>query len=258
MSNKSYKRAFKGISNSVIRFRLIVLSSLLAPVHIPLHQSLEMAQDRSASQPRGYVVFLSGSPKSSLGNYVGRLTSPYRDLTLKHTQRENSKGSMFGPSSSGHGSEARASYKQHQSGPGSSTLSTRLTAYTHTDNPVTGDPVPERYPAAGAPLRRSSMERNMLLGVGAQFSTTTNVRDTSVINGDLMENRPCRVQETPRTLQSPFASRGLRPMDRYLAEGPSEQSSVISRPDTGDLSTQRCRCNKAVSANNHATRPRGG
>lgn len=217
-----------------------------------------MAQDRSASQPRGYVVLLGGSPKSSLGNYVARLTSPYRDLTLQHTQRDNSKGSSFGPSSSGHVSEAQASYNQRQSGPGSSTLSTRLTAYTHTDNPGIGDPVLEGHPMAGAPLRRSSMERNMHLGVGAQFSTTTSVRDPSVINGDVIKLCPCRIQETPRTLQLPPASRGLSPMDRYLAEGPSEQSSVIRRPDTGELSTQRCRCKRAVKANCHATRPRGG
>ena len=217
-----------------------------------------MTQDRSASQQRKYVVFLSGSPKSSLGKYVGRLKSSYRDATLQHTQRDNSKGSSLGPSSSGHGSGARAAYNQRQSGPGSSILSTRLTAYTYTDNPAFGDPVPERYSAAGAPLRRSSMERNMLLGVGAQFSTTTSARDPGVINGDLTGNCPCRARETPRNVQLSSAGSGLRPMDRYLAEGPSEQSSVICRPDTGELSTQRCRCKRAVQANYHATRPRGG
>ena len=102
------------------------------------------------------------------------------------------------------------------------------------------------------------MERNMLLGVGAQFSTTTSVRDPGIINGDLTENCPCCARETPRNVQLSSAGSGLRPMDRYLAEGPSEQSSVISRPDTGELSTQRCRCKRAVQANYHATRPRGG
>ena len=217
-----------------------------------------MAQGRSTSQPRGYVVYLGGSPKSGLGSHIGRLTSPYRDWTLQHTQRNNIQGSSLGRSSSGHVSEARASHTQRQSGPGSSTLSTRLTAYTHTDNPVMGDPVPERHPTAGAPLRRSGMELNMLMGIGAQFSTSTSIRDPRLSIGDLTEFCPCRVQDTPRNHQSPAASRGLRPMDRYLAEGPSEQSSMISRSDTGELSTQRCRCNRAVQANDHTTRPRGG
>ena len=216
-----------------------------------------MAQDRSTSQPRGYVVSLDRSPKSGLGSHAGRLISPYRNWSPQHTQKNNSQGSSPGRSSSGHVSEARASYTQRQSGPGSSTLSTRLTAYTHTDNPVMGDPVPERYLTAGAPLRRSSMERNMLLGIGAQFSTSTSIRDPRVSIGDLTEKCPCRVQDTPKNHQSAAASRGLRPMDRYLAEGPSEQSSMISRSDTGELSTQRCRCNRAIQANDHVTRPRG-
>lgn len=37
--------------------------------------------------------------------------------------------------------------------------------------------------------------------------------------------------------------RGLGPMDRFMAEGPSEQYAVFLRPDTGKLSISRdCIC----------------
>jgi hypothetical protein len=40
-----------------------------------------------------------------------------------------------------------------------------------------------------------------------------------------------------------YDARGLGPMERYLTEGPWEQSTIVTRSDTGELSTTRdCRC----------------
>jgi hypothetical protein len=37
--------------------------------------------------------------------------------------------------------------------------------------------------------------------------------------------------------------KGLSPMDRFLAEGPTEQSALFIRSDTGELSTNKgCTC----------------
>lgn len=48
----------------------------------------------------------------------------------------------------------------------------------------------------------------------------------------------------------PRYGRGPRPMDQYLAEGPSEQYALFYRADTGELSTYRgCRCYEMMQSN---------
>ena len=51
-------------------------------------------------------------------------------------------------------------------------------------------------------------------------------------------------------LADPRSGQGPGPMDRYLAEGPSEQHAIFYRADTGELSTTRgCQCYETTQGN---------
>ena len=52
---------------------------------------------------------------------------------------------------------------------------------------------------------------------------------------------------------NPRSGQGLLPMDRYVAEGPSERYAILHRPITGDMSTNSgCRCLELMQNGNNS------
>ena len=118
------------------------------------------------------------------------------------------------------------------------------TAYTQHGAGETVGREPQRPSTDILSTYRSNREEQELLGVGSQHLQTSNTQ---------YEFRTVRVNEIyacpyhgpilQERLMNSRSSQGLGPMDRYLAEGPSERYAILDRPDAGYLSTYKgCHC----------------
>jgi len=159
-------------------------------------------------------------------------------------------------STSGPTFERETPYQQR--GYGNPTFFAGTTAYTQYGAEETVGLEPQRPSADILSTYRSNREEHKLLGVGSQFQT----------GNAQYESRPARVDEAytcpyhgpmfQERLMNSRSSHGLGPMDRYLAEGPSERYAIIARPDaSGTLSRYNgCRCiemmQSSINTNDYA------
>ncbi|KAK3169015.1 hypothetical protein OEA41_005463 [Lepraria neglecta] len=145
-----------------------------------------------------------------------------------------------------------------QKGSGDPTFIAGTTAHTQCGAAETFGPEPQRPSADELSTYKSNREHHDLLGVGSQTFNT----------GDIQyKPRTARMEETSvcpyhrlilqERLTNPCSGQGLGPMDRYLAEGPSERYAILHRPDAGTMSTYKgCRCiemmESSIDTNDHA------
>lgn len=118
------------------------------------------------------------------------------------------------------------------------------TAYTQYSAEETIRPEPQRAPADIVSTNRSNREEHKLLGVGSQhFQTGTAQYESRTASVDETYACPYHGPILQERLMNSRSGQGLGPMDRYLAEGPSERYAIFDRPDAGNLSTYKgCRC----------------
>ena len=123
-------------------------------------------------------------------------------------------------------------------------------AYTQYRAAEVVDPGHRRPSTDITSVSRSNREDQDLLSVGSQAFNTGNAQ---------FEPRMARVEEAfacpyhgpilQERLANYCSGQGLGPMDRYLAEGPSEQCAIFYRPDTGVMSTHKgCKCIEMVQS----------
>ena len=126
------------------------------------------------------------------------------------------------------------------------------TAYTQHGVTETFGPKPHR-PSANTPFTYpTTLDDRDLHSEGAQASRVSSTPHQSrtprmedaarcPYHGSILESRPINAR----------SSQGLSPMDRYIAEGPSERYAILPRTDGDKASTHNgCRCleNKQSSA----------
>ncbi|KAH8702801.1 hypothetical protein GQ44DRAFT_664553 [Phaeosphaeriaceae sp. PMI808] len=90
----------------------------------------------------------------------------------------------------------------------------------------------------------SSVKAYLFIYIMSQQGTSSNVaypsQQSSADTITLCSYHASIISTTPNT-----QAKGINPMDRFLAEGPAEQSALFVRPDNGKLSTSRmCTCKK--------------
>lgn len=196
------------------------------------------------------VLVIEGltSPYRNMATQDRDMATQDRDMAAQDTRKTRNADPGLQPVNYDNVSDAEASIRSQQSSSGGPTLSTRLTTHTPTNGAATGSSESERLPTDGLIGRRSNTRDHELLGIGAQFSGAGNTqRAPSVTGANLRVRCPFHGQIAPDCTRSSLAGGGLHPMDRYLAEGPLEQSAFFRRPDTGELSIhKRCRCNEIV------------
>ena len=159
-------------------------------------------------------------------------------------------------STSGMTSERETPYQQR--GNGNLTPFADTTVYTQRGAAEMVGLGPQQLSADILSTYRSSREYRELLGIGSQISNTGIVQ---------YEPRTTHVEAFPCPYHGPILQErlpnlhpdGLGPMDRYLAEGPSEQHAIFYRPDTGNFSTFKgCRCiekmQSSINTDDYATK----
>lgn len=100
---------------------------------------------------------------------------------------------------------------------------------------------PQQLSANRTSAYPATIERHDLQGLGSQAFDKSNVqpkpRTPRIEDALLCPYHRSLLQGPPRPAQ------GLVPMDRYVAEGPSERYAILHRPTTGVMSTDSgCRC----------------
>jgi len=90
----------------------------------------------------------------------------------------------------------------------------------------------------------ASRQRHDLLGVGSHsFNEGSNQYDTRTPYNERSHTCPYHGPIVYDRLTSSCFDQGMRPMDRYLAEGRSERYTIVDQPDTRYLSTPAdCTC----------------
>lgn len=117
-------------------------------------------------------------------------------------------------------------------------------AYTQHGVTETFSPGPQRSTANKPFAYPTTIDHHDLHGQGLQGLSASSMQheprtvrmDEAFVcpyHGSVLQGRPSSAQ----------TGRGLAPMDRYVAEGPSERYAVLHRPDAGNGSTHNgCRC----------------
>lgn len=117
-------------------------------------------------------------------------------------------------------------------------------AYTQHGVMETFGPGPQRPKANERFIYPTTIDHRDLHGQGSQGLSASSMQHESrtvrmdeafmcPYHGSILQGRPTNAQ----------SGRGLTPMDRYVAEGPSERYAILHRPDAGNGSTHNgCRC----------------
>ncbi|KAA6410817.1 MAG: hypothetical protein FRX48_05127 [Lasallia pustulata] len=178
---------------------------------------------------------------------------PNRDRCAQGQRRMTSKTppSFTSPSTSGVSGETQHQRMRSQASPGSSTT---ISGYSQPAAMGTGRPAPPQSSTNTFATQRSTRQERDLLGLTTQASNTGQGQYGPILSpagymqhayicpyhGPILQGRPA----------DPRSGQGPSPMDRYLAEGPSEQHAMFYRADTGELSTNRgCRCYELTQSN---------
>jgi hypothetical protein len=114
-----------------------------------------------------------------------------------------------------------------------------------------------RASANSATRQSSNREVNDLLGVASQFTDTghTQFLSPSIQAAISQQRLPCpyHVSILQGRATEIHAGQDLPMIDRYLAEGSSETSALLYRPDTGELSTYKgCSCYEIMQSSMNA------
>ena len=126
------------------------------------------------------------------------------------------------------------------------------TAYTQYGVTETFRPEPQRQSANKLSPYRSTIEHRDLAGGDSQAFGTSSIQNEPR-TARLEEAFACPyhrsiLQERPT---NPRSGQALSPMDRYLAEGPSERYAILHRPEAGKVSTYNgCRCLEIMQSSN--------
>ena len=117
-------------------------------------------------------------------------------------------------------------------------------AYTRYGVEETFDPAPQRTSASKHSTYPRAIDHHDLQNEGAhpvdESSTQHEPRTARMeegfqcpYHGSILQGRPTNARP----------NQGLGPMDRYIAEGPSERYAILHRPDTKRVATHNgCRC----------------
>lgn len=145
-------------------------------------------------------------------------------------------------STSGLPFERETPYQQR--GYGNPTFFAGTTAYTQYGAEETVGLEHQRPSADILSTYRSNREEHKLLGVGSQFQTGNAQHESRPVHVDEAYTCPYHGPLLQERLMNSRSSHGLNPMDRYLAEGPSERYAIIARPDASEplFTYKSCRC----------------
>ena len=120
----------------------------------------------------------------------------------------------------------------------------RTTAYTQHGVTETFGPEPRRTSANNPFAYPTTIDNHALQGGGSQATRVSRTQHGSRMprmeeaavcpyHGPILQGRPTNAR----------SGQGLSPMDRYVAEGPSERYAIVPRPDGDKASTNNgCRC----------------
>lgn len=175
-----------------------------------------------------------------------RLTYFLRNCHSVETENETQTTILSSTSSPASGRET----PDQQRGIGTSTFFAGTTAYTQYGVAETFGPE-RRRSSADQPSNTPSSERHDLRREGSQVPGSGSMQyepHTTRIEEPLACPYHRHVlQERPTTACS---GQGQGPMDRYLAEGPSERYAILHQPGTGSTSTPNgCRCLEVMQSN---------
>ena len=131
------------------------------------------------------------------------------------------------------------------------------TAYTQYGVAETFGPPPHRPSANNPSGYPTTIDDHDLQGEGSQTAGLASTQHESR-TAHMEEALACPyhrsiIQGRPMDARS---GQGLRPIDRYLAEGPSDRYAILRRPDAGNMSTPNgCRClemmQSSIDVNGH-------
>lgn len=170
--------------------------------------------------------------------------------------------SFTSPPTSGVSGATRHQNIGGQPTPGSFTSISGHSQYAALGNGVLGPP--QSFTTTTSTVQSTNRQGHALLGLATPASNTGQGQYQSYLpplehmqqayncpyHGPILQGRladPRYEQERP---VDPRYGQGPRPMDRYLAEGPSEQYALFYHADTGELSTYRgCRCYELMQGN---------
>lgn len=117
-------------------------------------------------------------------------------------------------------------------------------AYTQYGVAETTGPELQGPSANISPAYPATIERDDLQSGGSQASGKSSMQPmprTARMEDALLCPYHRSILQGPQT--NPLPGQGLGPMDRYVAEGPSERYAIFHRPNDGDMSTRSgCRC----------------
>lgn len=182
----------------------------------------------------------------------GKLIQYSRSLPSEDTQsqQKSEPTTLLSTSSSTAG---RETFDQ-QRGFDTRTFYAGTAAYTQYGVAETFGPEPQQLSANRSSAYPATIERHDLQGMGSQ-----------AIGKSSMQPKPCtlRIEDAPlcpyhRSLlqdshTNPRPGQGLVPMDRYVAEGPSERYAILHRPNTEVMSTNSgCRCFELMQSCNNS------
>ena len=128
-------------------------------------------------------------------------------------------------------------------------------AYTQYGVTETFSPEPQQFSANKSSAYAATIEDHDLQDPGSQASGQSSTQP---------QPRTPRIDDAPlcpyhrSLLQGPRANagagRGLAPMDRFVADGPSERHAILHRPVTGVVSTHNgCRCLELMQNGNKSS-----
>lgn len=145
-------------------------------------------------------------------------------------------------------SERETPYQQR--GYGNLTFVAGTTAYTQYGAEETVGQQHQRPSADLLSTYRSNREEHRLLGMGSQFQKGNAQHDSRPVHVAEAYRCPYHGPMLQERLMNSRSSHELNPMDRYLAEGPSERYAIIARPDASEpLSMYKgCRCTEMMQS----------
>lgn len=190
-------------------------------------------------------------------NYAGlhdkrKLTKYSRSHPAADTQsqQQTKPTTLFSTSSPATGRET----PDEQRGLDARTFHAGTAAYTQYGVAETFGPEPQRPSANRSPAYSATIERHDLQSGGSQASGKSSMQPKP--GTPRMEDAVAcpyhrSIFQDPPT--NPWPSQGLRPMDRYVAEGPSERYAILHRPNTEEMSTPSgCRCLELMQSCNNS------
>ena len=247
-------RGIQSHTSAVPRVVVSPNSSSLPTLHYLLATRSQCLPKEAVRSPSGKAFPLLTVPARMRGFCSRRgLTSSSRDRSVQGQRRmaPETPPSFTRPSTSGASRETQHQKTRAQAAAGSSTSISGHSQFATMGN---GAPAPPRSSTNTSSTQRSHRQEHDLLGLTSPASNTDHGQYRPILppvgrmqqgyvcpyHGSILQGRPA----------DPRSGQGPGPMDRYLAEGPSEQHAMFYRADTGELSTTRgCQCYAMTQGN---------